>query len=156
MRGGLYRRLIHLSLLVILIRLAGRSGSALPYRLPWPIPRATFSGCSVCAWVCCNPQIAHRDKRSLSLAGFTGFAQCDGNRLLAAFDLRAFAGTWLAGLQRAALVLTHHLGDLGLGFGWLFHVPSLSAHTACVIAPASALSRHHGQVLPWRLVRRTY
>lgn len=121
MRGGLYQRLIHLSLLVILIRLAGQNGSALPYRLLWLVPRATSSDAAVCAWVCCNPQIAHRDRRSLFLAGFAGFAQCNGNRLLTAFDLRAFAGAWLAALQRAAFVFAHHLGDLGLGFGWLFH-----------------------------------
>ena len=121
MCGGLYRRLIHLSLLVILIRLAGQSGSALPYRLPWLVPRATSSDAAVCAWACCNFQIARHDRRSLFLAGLTGFAQCNSNRLLTAFDLRAFAGAWLAALQRAALVLAHHLGDLGLGFGWLFH-----------------------------------
>ena len=85
---------------------------------------------------------------SLLLAGFAGFAQCNSNCLLTAFDLRAFAGAWLAGLQRAALVFTHHLGDLGLGFGWFLHAFSLPRHNGCGVALGSAQSHHHVLALP--------
>ena len=95
MRGVLCRRLIHLFSVVILIHLAGQSGSALPYRLPWQVRHGTSLDCSVCAWVCCNPRIAHRDRRSLLLfrllGSFSRCLECSGARATSfAFTCHAF------------------------------------------------------------------
>jgi len=158
MRGVLYRRLIHLSLLVTRIHLADRNGSTLPYRLAWQVRRATSLDCLVCAWVCCNPRIAHRDRRSLLFLGFLcslgGSLECSGAR--AAFFALACHAFLAAGFDPIALGV-----DVGVKAGLLRHVGSaialsLPAHNGCGVALGSARSHHHGLALPWHPLGRTY